>query len=153
MAKYELALVVNARIEDEKRVAVVKRAQGYIERFGGKVGATEEWGKKRLAYEIQKMHEGYYYFIKFEGQPNTPNDLEQNMRIMDNVLRYLIVRLDDEAEIGEPNETDVKTEEAAEEAEEAAETEEAPAEEAEAPAEEAAEEAPAEEAPAAEEAE
>ena len=141
MAKYELALVVNAKIEDDKRVAVVKRAQAYIERFGGKVGATEEWGKKRLAYEIQKMHEGYYYFIKFEGQSNTPNDLEQNMRIMDNVLRYLIVRLDDEAEIGEPNETDVKKAEEApaeEAAEEAAPAEEA--EEAEAPA-EAAEEA------------
>ena len=150
MAKYELALVVNAKIEDDKRVAVVKRAQAYIERFGGKVGATEEWGKKRLAYEIQKMHEGYYYFIKFEGQSNTPNDLEQNMRIMDNVLRYLIVRLDDEAEIGEPNETDVKkadeapAEEAAEEAAPAEEAEEAeaPAEAAEEAAEEA--EAPAE---------
>ena len=144
MAKYELALVVNAKIEDEKRVAVVKRAQAYIERFGGTVGATEEWGKKRLAYEIQKMHEGYYYFIKFEGQSNTPNDLEQNMRIMDNVLRYLIVRLDDEAEIGEPNETDVKkAEDAAEETAEAAEetAEEAVEEAPEAPAEEAAEDA------------
>ena len=144
MAKYELALVVNAKIEDEKRVAVVKRAQAYIERFGGTVGATEEWGKKRLAYEIQKMHEGYYYFIKFEGQSNTPNDLEQNMRIMDNVLRYLIVRLDDEAEIGEPNETDVKkAEDAAEETAEAAEetAEEAVEEAPEAPAEEASEDA------------
>ena len=149
MAKYELALVVNAKIEDDKRVAVVKRAQAYIERFGGKVGATEEWGKKRLAYEIQKMHEGYYYFIKFEGQSNTPNDLEQNMRIMDNVLRYLIVRLDDEAEIGEPNETDVKKAEEApaeEAAEEAAPAEEA--EEAEAPAEAAEEAAEEAEAPA-----
>ena len=141
MAKYELALVVNAKIEDEKRVAVVKRAQAYIERFGGTVGATEEWGKKRLAYEIQKMHEGYYYFVKFESPTNTPNELEQNMRIMDNVLRYLIVRIDDEAEIGEPNETDIVPEtEAAEEAEAPAEAE---AEEAEAPA-EAEAEAPAE---------
>ena len=148
MAKYELALVVNAKIEDEKRVAVVKRAQAYIERFGGTVGATEEWGKKRLAYEIQKMHEGYYYFVKFESPTNTPNELEQNMRIMDNVLRYLIVRIDDEAEIGEPNETDIVPEtEAAEEAEAPAEEAEAEApaeaEEAEAPAE--AEEAAAEE--------
>ena len=143
MAKYELALVVNAKIEDEKRVAVVKRAQSYIERFGGRVGATEEWGKKRLAYEIKKMHEGYYYFVKFEGQSNTPNDLEQNMRIMDNVLRYLIVRLDDNAEIGEPNETDVKTEEEAPaeaEAEPAEETAEAAEEAAPEAAEEAAEE-------------
>ena len=143
MAKYELALVVNARIDAEARVAVVKRAQGYIERFGGTVGATEEWGKKRLAYEIQKMHEGYYYFVKFESPTTTPNELEQNMRIMDNVLRYLIVRIDDEAEIGEPNETDIAPEE----------TEEAPAaEEAAEETEAVTEEAAAEEAPAAEEA-
>ena len=135
MAKYELALVVNAKITKEARIAVVEKAKGYIERFGGTLGATEEWGKKRLAYEIQKMTEGYYYFIKFEAGPETPNELEANMRILDNTLRYLIVRLDDEVEIGEPNETDLNEEEAP--AEEAAE---------EAPAEEAAEEAPAEEA-------
>ena len=149
MAKYELALVVNAKIEDEKRIAVVKRAKAYIERFGGTVGATEEWGKKRLAYEIQKMREGYYYFIRFEGASNTPNDLEANMRIMDNVLRYLIVRIDDNAEIGEPNETDLVT--AEEPVAEAA--EEAEAEEAAEAVEETAEEAPAEETPAEEAAE
>ena len=151
MAKYELALVVNAKIDREKRVAVVEKAKGYIERFGGTLGATEEWGKKRLAYEIQKMFEGYYYFIRFEAGPETPNELEANMRILENVLRYLIVRLDDEAEIGEPNETDQAPEETEAPAEEAAEEApaeaEAPVEEAaEAPAEEAAEEAPAEEA-------
>ena len=127
MAKYELAMVVNAKIDDEKRFAVVKRAKAYIERFGATLGSTTEWGRKRLAYEIQKMHEGYFYFIRFEGPTTAPNELEQTMRIMDNVLRYLIVRIDDEAEIGDPNETDVTLPE---------ETEEAPAEEA---AEEAAE--------------
>ncbi len=137
MAKYELALVVNARIEEDKRAAVVDRAKAYIERFGGTLGSTTQWGKKRLAYEIQKMREGYYYFIKFEAGPECPNELEQNMRIMEGVLRYLIVRIDDNAEIGDPNETDIAAPE-----EEAA-AEEAPAEEA--PAAEAAE-APAEEA-------
>lgn len=150
MAKYELTMVVNAKIDDAARIATVKRAKDYIERFGGTVGATEEWGKKRLAYEIQKMHEGYYYFTKFESGTDTPNELEQNMRIMDNVLRYLIVRLEDDVEIGEPNETDVKPAQAEETAEEAAEEtaeEAAPAEE-EAPAEETAEEAAPEEEPA-----
>lgn len=158
MAKYELALVVNAKIETDKRVAVVKKAKDYIERFGGTVGATEEWGRKRLAYEIQKMREGYYYFIKFESGPECPNELEQHMRILDNVLRYLIVRLDDNIEIGEQNETDLKpvedeakeapAEEAPAETVEAA--EEAPAVEEAAPAEEASEteETPAEETPA-----
>ena len=158
MAKYELALVVNAKIETDKRVAVVKKAKDYIERFGGTVGATEEWGRKRLAYEIQKMREGYYYFIKFESGSECPNELEQHMRILDNVLRYLIVRLDDNTEIGEQNETDLKpvedeakeapAEEAPAETVEAA--EEAPAVEEAAPAEEASEteETPAEETPA-----
>ena len=152
MAKYELALVVNAKIETDKRVAVVKKAKDYIERFGGTVGATEEWGRKRLAYEIQKMREGYYYFIKFESGSECPNELEQHMRILDNVLRYLIVRLDDNIEIGEQNETDLKPVE--DEAKEAP-AEEAPAETVEAveeaaPVEEASEteETPAEETPA-----
>ena len=60
MNKYELALVVNAKIEDEDRAAVVEKAKEYIARFGGTVTNVDEWGKKRLAYEIQKMREGYY---------------------------------------------------------------------------------------------
>ena len=62
MSKYELALVVNAKIEDEAREAVVEKAKGYVARYGGTVTEVEEWGKKRLAYEVQKMREGFYYF-------------------------------------------------------------------------------------------
>ena len=95
MNKYELALVVNAKIEDEARDAVVEKAKGYITRYNGVISEVEEWGKKKLAYEIQKMHEGYYYFIQFEADPSAPAELESHMRIMDNVLRYLIVRKDE----------------------------------------------------------
>ena len=55
MNKYELALVVNAKLEEEERAAVVEKAKGYVTRYGGTVGEVEEWGKKRLAYEIQHM--------------------------------------------------------------------------------------------------
>ena len=58
MSKYELALVVNAKIEDEAREAVVEKAKSYVARYGGTVTEVEEWGKKRLAYEVQKMREG-----------------------------------------------------------------------------------------------
>ena len=58
MNKYELALVVNAKIEDEAREAVVEKAKNYVTRYGGTVTEVEEWGKKRLAYEVQKMREG-----------------------------------------------------------------------------------------------
>ena len=56
------------------------------------VGEVEEWGKKRLAYEIQHMREAYYYFIQFEADATAPAEIESHMRIMDNVLRYLVVK-------------------------------------------------------------
>ena len=92
MSKYELCLVVNAKIEDEVREAVVEKAKGYITRYEGTVTEVEEWGKKKLAYEIQKMNEGFYYFIQFEAPETCPAELERHVRIMDNVLRYLIVK-------------------------------------------------------------
>lgn len=95
MNKYELALVVSAKLDDEARAAVVARAKAYIERFGGQVGETEEWGKRKLAYEIRKEKEGFYYFIQFEAEGDCPNELEKRMRILDNTLRYLVVRKDE----------------------------------------------------------
>ena len=94
MNKYELVLVVNAKIEDDARAAVVEKAKAYVERFGGKITEVEDWGKKRLAYEIQHMKEGFYYFIQFEADAACPAELEKRVRIMDNVLRYLVVRKD-----------------------------------------------------------
>ncbi len=142
MNKYELALVVSAKIEDDARTAIVEKAKEYITRAGGTVtevedwgkkrlayevqkmnegyyyfidartaivekakeyitraGGTvtevEDWGKKRLAYEVQKMNEGYYYFIQFDAESTVPAAVEQDVRIMDNVLRFLCVRKDE----------------------------------------------------------
>ena len=95
MNKYELALVVSTKLEDEARDAVVEKAKGYITRYDGTITEVEEWGKKRLAYEIQKMHEGFYYFIHFEAPSTAPAEIERNVSIMDNVLRYLVVKNED----------------------------------------------------------
>ena len=74
MNKYELAVVVSAKIEDEERTAVVDRCKALIERFGGTITNVDDWGKKRLAYEIQKMREGFYYFIQFDAELTAPAD-------------------------------------------------------------------------------
>ena len=95
MKKYELALVVNAKIEDDARAAVVEKAKEYITRAGGTVTEVEDWGKKKLAYEIQKMNEGFYYFIQFDAEPDVPAAVEADVRIMDNVLRFLCVKKDE----------------------------------------------------------
>ena len=92
MNKYELAVVLSAKLEDEERAAAMEKVTGYITRFGGTVTDIDEWGKKRLAYEIQKMHEGFYYFIQFEADSQCPAEIERHVRIMDNVLRYLVVK-------------------------------------------------------------
>ena len=92
MNKYELTVVLNVKLEDEERAAAIEKVKGYITRFGGTVTNVDEWGKKRLAYEIQKSHEAYYYFIQFDADAACPAEVEKRVRIMDNVLRYLIVR-------------------------------------------------------------
>lgn len=95
MNKYELAVVVSAKIEDEERAAVVDKCKALIERFGGTITNVDDWGKKRLAYEIQKTREGFYYFIQFDAEGSAPAEIESRVRIMDNVLRYLVVRADE----------------------------------------------------------
>ena len=95
MNKYELALVVSAKIEDDARTATVEKAKDYIVRAGGTVTEVEDWGKKKLAYEVQKMKEAFYYFIRFEAESTVPAEIESRVRIMDNVIRYLCVRQDE----------------------------------------------------------
>ncbi len=92
MSKYELALVVSAKIEDEERAAIVDKCKSYVERFGGTITNVDEWGKKKLAYEIQHMKEGFYYFVKFDAETTAPAQIENQIRLVENVLRFLIVK-------------------------------------------------------------
>ena len=95
MNKYELTVVVNAKIEDDERAATLEKVKAYIERFGGTVTNVDEWGKKRLAYEVQKMKDAFYYFVEFEGASTVPAEVESRIRIMENVIRYLCIRKDE----------------------------------------------------------
>lgn len=92
MSKYELAVVVNAQIDDEARTAVLDNCKALVEKFGGTITNVDDWGKKKLAYEIQKMNEGYCTFIQFDAEGSAIAEIEQRMRIMDNVIRYLCVK-------------------------------------------------------------
>ena len=92
MSKYELAVVVSAKLEDDARAEVIEKVKALVTRFGGNITDVDEWGKKRLAYEIQKMKEAYYYFIHFESETTTPGEIEERIRIKDGVIRYLCVK-------------------------------------------------------------
>ena len=92
MNKYELALVISVKLEEEERAAALEKVKAYIDRFGGTVTNVDEWGKRKLAYEIQKMKEGFYYFIQFDADAECPGQMEKRLRIMEPVIRYLIVK-------------------------------------------------------------
>ena len=94
MKKYELALVLSAKIEDEERAAMLEKVQAMITTAGAEITNVDEWGKKQLAYEIQKMKEAYYYFIQFEGEATVPAELEERLRIEESVIRFLCVKQD-----------------------------------------------------------
>ena len=95
MNKYELAVVVSAKIEDDERAATIEKVKEIITKNGGTITNVDEWGKKRLAYEVQKMREAFYYFIQFDADATVPAEIESRIRLMENVVRYLCVKQDE----------------------------------------------------------
>lgn len=93
MNRYEVAVALSSNLSDEQRAAELETIKGYIEKYQGTVAEVDEWGRKKLAYEIRKETEGYYYFLKVDAEPVLPVELEKEMRLRnETVLRYLIVR-------------------------------------------------------------
>ncbi|MFV0440197.1 MAG: 30S ribosomal protein S6 [Lachnospirales bacterium] len=94
MNKYELAVIVKANLDEEATKAEFEKVNKLIERFGGEIESEDNWGKRRLAYEIQKQTEGIYNFIKFNAPGTAPAEIESRLRISENLLRYLIFRVE-----------------------------------------------------------
>lgn len=90
MKAYELLFFVNPSIDDETRLAVMKRIDNTITAQGGKVDSVDEWGKKKLAYEINGLTDGDYTLINFQLEPQAIEELDRVLRIMDAVERHMI---------------------------------------------------------------
>ena len=97
MNKYELGVVVRADLEEETFQAEMTRVKGLVERFDGTIDKVDEWGRRKLAYPIMKLTEGMFTFITFTSPAGTPREVESRLRLMENVLRFLIVRKDEDA--------------------------------------------------------
>ena len=96
MVKYESMYILKPDMEEEKKDALVKRFSDIVEKSGGKVEKIDEWGKKRLAYPIQYINDGYYVLMTFEAEPTLPAELERNYKIADDVLRYIVINLEEQ---------------------------------------------------------
>jgi len=97
LSKYETTFVVDSLQKSENKEHIVTKVENFIKNNGGKIGEVEDWGKKRLAYEINRKQYGNYYQIHFEGPGNLPGLLEREYRLEEGILRFLTITSDPRA--------------------------------------------------------
>lgn len=95
MNNYESIFVLKPSLEEEARAQLIEKFQSIITKSGGELVKTEEWGIRKLAYEIKKLREGYYVLVQFKANHDLPRELERNYKIADEVIRYIVVNLDE----------------------------------------------------------
>ncbi len=93
-AKYEVVFVVNPEFTEEAAKGLLDKFSGIITDNGGAVEKVDEWGKKKLAYPINDLTDGYYYVVDFTAKADVPAELDRVFNITDGILRSLIVKLD-----------------------------------------------------------
>lgn len=94
MNNYEAVLIFKTELADADRNALLDRFKGHIEE-NGEVVSVDDWGKRKLAYEIQDLKEGYYYIVDFKSEPDHIREFERRLRLSDFVLRYMVIRKED----------------------------------------------------------
>lgn len=92
MNKYEVLYILDAKIDDAAKDALVEKFKGVVESAGGSVESVDKWGVKKLAYEIDFKSEGYYVLMNFTANADLPQELERQMRIADEVMRFIVVK-------------------------------------------------------------
>ena len=96
MRQYETMFILRPEFDKEQSQEVAARYTAIITSNGGTIDKVSEWGKRRLAYEVKKYREGIYVLVNFTAEANVSKELERNFKISEDVLRYLMVRKDEE---------------------------------------------------------
>ena len=91
--KYEALYIINPQVTEEETKALVEKFKAMVEAEGALI-ALDEWGKRRLAYPIEDLTEGYYVLMTFEAKPELPAELERRMQIDDGIMRCLITTVE-----------------------------------------------------------
>ncbi len=97
MRRYETIFIASPTLTDEQSDELVKQFEGIIAEQGGELLKTDKWGRKKLAYEVQKFSEGYYTLFEMNAGPTLVAELERRMRNHDSVIKFLSVRMDEQA--------------------------------------------------------
>jgi len=96
MRAYELMLIYSPQLDEEALNAAIERTKDLITNNGGEVEKIDKWGKRRLAYEIKDFTEGFYVVMDFKAEGGATAEMERVLKITEEVVRYLLVRKDDE---------------------------------------------------------
>jgi small subunit ribosomal protein S6 len=90
MRKYEGAFILLSNLDEEVRIAEMEKIKNIITERQGTIDKVNEWGHRRLAYEIDKKREGYYIFVEFTAGSDAVNEVDRICKISDNVVRHMI---------------------------------------------------------------
>jgi len=91
---YELIFIVKPDLGEEVGKAATEKLTGVVEESKGEVVTVEEWGKRKLAYPIEKCNEGNYVYLRFTAPPTAINEMERQLKLNEQVIRYLTVKID-----------------------------------------------------------
>ena len=105
--EYETIYILRPNTPNEGVAEVNTRIKGVIEGMGGKIIKVDNWGKRRLAYEVAKERKGIYLYWQYLAQPGVVEETERNLRMLDSVIRYLTVKVDEDVDVtARPSEID-----------------------------------------------
>jgi small subunit ribosomal protein S6 len=91
MHQYELVIIIHPDLDDEAINQTLDKIKEWISKSGGSIDSVDNWGKKHLAYEIQKQNEGIYYLLNISAPSESISDLERNLKILESVMRHMFV--------------------------------------------------------------
>ncbi|MFW6132121.1 MAG: 30S ribosomal protein S6 [Candidatus Aminicenantaceae bacterium] len=124
MRRYETAFVISPKVEEEELEKIISHMTEIISKKEGKLVKKDNWGKRKLAYPINKFDEAYYVFFLYDGEPDILKELEKNFRRSEKILRYSTVKKDVIEKVRWKRKTKDKKEKKAKEAEESESAEE-----------------------------
>lgn len=93
---YETFFIIKSSLSDDEVTAIVDKIKGVIEGEGGEIVAVDNWGKKKLAYEVQKEQKGIYIVIHFKGPGKSIFEVERNYRITEPIIKYMTIVIDED---------------------------------------------------------
>jgi small subunit ribosomal protein S6 len=103
MPLYESIFIVRPNLTDDETAKIIEKMTGILEKSGGSLVRQENWGKKKLAYEVRRERKGTYVYLNFTSSGQVVDELERSFRFEDSVIKFMTVRVDESAAPSAPN--------------------------------------------------